>query len=458
MKNKSLKKNNSFFELCKAFILENKWILFIMLLLFLERFYVMYRLGITYNLGSDDLGYFNSGIAFKNTGTITMYGIVSAQIMPGMTVLIGILSMIFGEGKTLWLALKLLWFVMGSATAWYIYKIVNLYAPKFCGILAALPLFWIDFAWMDNIILTETPFMLLFTAMVYYTIMMGKTNKRLPFILCTISYMLALMLKANIAIYPVFALIYLLIVKYNFVKLLKQGLILGCVVLCFVIPWSIRNYNLYGEFIPLTWGAGNPMLLGTYQGHGYPSDSSLDYKTNVDDVIKEMYADEYNEDGTLKKDYMGKYIALKSDEVKAKYRMTEWAKKDIKSMIDSYLVDKPIRMIKGCFYWEELFGIKTDTILFWRNLDFVVCMLAFLSAFYLKKHRGIMFFLAFLYLGNIYVYAMTFSFDRYAATLMPMRFIALGIAVVLFKDVLKILYDKINDFEKNQKNKALEES
>ena len=115
-------------------------------------------------------------------------------------------------------------------------------------------------------------------------------------------------------------------------------------------------------------------------------------------------------------------------------------------------------MIKGCFYWEELFSIKTDTILFWRNLDFVVCMLAFLSAFYLKKHREIMFFLAFLYLGNIYVYAMTFSFDRYAATLMPMRFIALGIAVVLFKDVLKILYDKINDFEKNQKNKALEES
>lgn len=458
MKNKSLKKNNSFFELFKAFLLENKWIIFIMLLLFLERFYVMYRLGITYNLGSDDLGYFNSGIAFKNTGSITMYGVVSAQVMPGMPVLIGILSMIFGEGKTLWLALKLLWFVMGSSTAWYIYKIVNLYAPKFCGILAALPLFWIDFAWMDNIILTETPFMLLFTAMVYYTIMMGKTNKRLPFILCTVSYMLALMFKANIAIYPIFALIYLLIVRYNFVKLLKQGLILGCVVLCFIIPWSIRNYTLYEEFIPLTWGAGNPMLLGTYQGHGYPSDKSLDYKTNVDDVINEMYADEYNEDGTLKKDYMERYILLKSDEIKAKYRMSEWAKKDIKSMIDSYLVDKPISMIKSCFYWEELFNIKAETILFWRNLDFVVCMLAFLSAFYLKKHRGIMFFLAFLYLGNIYVYAMTFSFGRYAATLMPMRFIALGIAVVLFKDILKVLYDKINDFEKNQKNKELEQS
>lgn len=458
MESKISKKRSSFFELCKSFLLENKWILLVMLILFLERFYLMYRLGITYTLESDDLGYFNSGIEFKNTGMITMYGVVSAQVMPGMPVLIGIMSMIFGEGKTLWLALKILWFIMGSSTAWYIYKIVTIYAPKFCGILAALPLLWIDFAWMDNIILTETPFMLLFTAMVYYTIMMGKTNKRLPFVLCTISYMLALMFKANIAIYPIFALVYLLIVKYNFVKLLKQGLILGCVVLCFIVPWSIRNYALYDAFIPLTWGSGNPMLLGTYQGHGYPSDESLDYKTNVDDVIKEKYADEYNEDGSLKKEYMKRYIALEADGVKARYRIKEWAEKDIKSLIDSYLVDKPIKMIKSCFYWEEQFGIKADSILFWRNLDFVVCILAFLSAFYLKKHRGIMFFLAALYLGNIYVYAMTYSFGRYAATLMPMRFIALGIAVVLFKDVLKVLYNKINDFEKaQQKEKSLQQ-
>ena len=53
--------------------------------------------------------------------------------------------------------------------------------------------------------------------------------------------MLALMLKANIGIYPLFAAIYLLVVKYDFKVLLKQGLILACALLCFMIPWSIRN-------------------------------------------------------------------------------------------------------------------------------------------------------------------------------------------------------------------------
>ena len=38
------------------------------------------------------------------------------------------------------------------------------------------------------------------------------------------------------------------------------------------------------------------------------------------------------------------------------------------------------------------------------------------------------------YIGNIFVYAMTFSFDRYAATLTPMRFISIGIGLgLIFK-------------------------
>ena len=42
----------------------------------------------------------------------------SAQIMPGMTVLIGLFVLLFGEGKLLWIALKLLWICMGLGTAW----------------------------------------------------------------------------------------------------------------------------------------------------------------------------------------------------------------------------------------------------------------------------------------------------------------------------------------------------
>ena len=91
----------------KKFFLENKWILLLMLALFLERVIVLYQLGAEYSLESDDLSYVNSGIAFANSGAITMHGVLSAQIMPGMPVLIGVFVLIFGEGHLLWIALKL---------------------------------------------------------------------------------------------------------------------------------------------------------------------------------------------------------------------------------------------------------------------------------------------------------------------------------------------------------------
>ena len=95
--------------------------------------------------------------------------------------------------------------------------------------------------------------------------MMGRSRQKKYFWYCLAAYMLALMLKANIGIYPLFAAIYLLVVKYDFKVLLKQGLILACALLCFMIPWSIRNYIQFQAFIPLTYGSGNPKLLGTYQ-------------------------------------------------------------------------------------------------------------------------------------------------------------------------------------------------
>lgn len=426
----------------KEFIVDNKFIIIIMALLLIERLYAMYTVGVTYNIESDDLSYIISGITFKNTGTITMHGYLSGQIMPGMPVLIGFVSLIFGEGKLLWLALKILWFIMNSFTAFFIYKIVTLYTPKWCGIFATLPLFWVDFVWMDNLILTETPFLVLFIAMIYFTLMMGRTGKWRYFWLCAACYMLALMFKANIGVYPLFAFLYLLLVKYDFVTLLKQCGILACVILCFVIPWGIRNYIHFDAFVPLTWGAGNPLLLGTYQGYGYPLDEDLDYETNVEEVALEKFAEYYDEEGNIVPDYMAKYISLEKDGIKAKYRMKVWAQENPKSMLKSYLIEKPKNMIHSVFYWREVFSVPVTKIIFFRELNWDLCILTVLAALFVKKYRSIILYLALLYIGNIYIYAMTFSFDRYAATLLPLRFITLGIGIMVFVDLLKSIISK----------------
>ena len=310
----------------RRFWRENWLLVLVLALLFLERAAALWTLGAEYTLASDDLSYVKSGIYFAQNGVITMHGTTpSAQIMPGMTWLIGLFAALFGEGgHALWLALKLLWISMGTATGWFLFKSVTLFAPKCCGAVACLPLFGADFVWTDNLILTETPFILCLSAMLYYTFLLGRERSRRAFAGCAVSYLAAILLKANIAVYPLFALGYLLAVKYPFKRLLKQGLILACLVLCFLVPWTVRNYVQFHAFVPLTYGAGNPTLLGTYQGYGYPADEELDYASNVDEPFRETYAAYFDENGEIPERYQ-KYLSLQHDGMKASYRLEEWA-------------------------------------------------------------------------------------------------------------------------------------
>ncbi len=422
----------------RAFALEHRTALLVLALLLLERLLGIYTLGVTYSLQSDDLSYVNSGITFASTGMVTMHDgqHPSAQIMPGMRVLIGLFSLVFGEGRLLWAALKLFWVAMGTLTAWFVYRSVRLFAPAWCGVAAMLPFFRADIVWMDNLILTETPFMLALTAMVYYTMRMAKKPDWRSFWCCLIAYMLSLQCKANIAPYPLLALLYLLLMKYDRKLLLRQCGVLAGAVLCFLVPWTIRNYVHFHDFIPLTYGAGNPSLLGTYQGTGYPLDEELDYETNVNQVVREKYARYLQEDGTPQPAFQ-RYVNLQRDAVKAKYRQQVWRQENPQSMLYSYLVLKPWRLIADVFYWETVFDVKLEWIRLAQWIDLCLCVLAFIAAHVLKQNRKQAWLLAGTYFANVFIYSMTYVFGRYNASLMSLRFILAGIGLGLLFQLVK---------------------
>ena len=445
-----MKTKNDGLACVRGFLKEHRAILILVLFLLAQRILAMYILGWNYSLQSDDVSYIKSGIIFKHTGMIAMHEEVpSAQIMPGLTVFIAAVSAVFGEGNLLWLVLKLMWAFMGSISAWFIYKAVCVFAPKWCGILAAAALARTDYVWMDNTILTETPYVLFLTAMIYFTFMMGKSREWKYFWGCLVTYMLALMLKANVAPYPVFALVYLLIVKYDFKTLLKQGVILGCAVLCFVIPWSIRNYIHFDAFIPLTYGAGNPMLLGTYQGAGFPADDALDYETNVDAVTREKYAKYYDENGEVKEEFV-RYVSLGADKIKADYRISEWKKADMPSFLYSYLIKKPVDMAKSVFFWTSELDVSWLTLFQLQAVALRLGILAVISSLVLKKNRPQILFLTIFYLFNLYVFAMTFAFDRYHASMMPIVYIMIGIGWSLLVDMGVRAVTDVKTFDKGQ--------
>lgn len=396
-------------------------------LLFAERLAALITLGPRYTLASDDLSYVKSGILFAQTGMVTMHGTYpSAQSMPGMTWLIGLVALILGEGTALWWALKLLWITMGTATAWFLYRSVRLFAPRWCGFVACLPLFGADFVWTDNLILTETPFILCLSAMLYYTFLLGKARSRRAFFGCAASYLPALLLKANIALYPLFALGYLLAVKYPFRRLLRQGIALACAAACFLVPWTIRNYIQFDTFIPLTYGAGNPTLLGTYQGYGYPADADLDYVTYVDKPFAEQFAAYLDENGQVPERYE-KYLSLRHDAAKASYRLQVWAQENPKSLLISYGLLKPLIIIQGTFYWDRVFNIPSTWVKTAQAANLWLCVGALLLSLLTKRLRPQTLFLTAVYLGNVAVYAATYAFGRYSIGLMPMRCVLMGL-------------------------------
>jgi hypothetical protein len=228
---------------------------------------------------------------------------------------------------------------------------------------------------------------------------------------------------------------YLLCVGYGFQKLLKQGLVLMCAVLCFLVPWSIRNYIQFDALIPLTYGAGNPALLGTYQGVGYPADEDLDYQTNVDAVVRETYSKYYATDGSVPAKYQ-KFLSLQSDSVKAHYRLKVWAEEHPRSLLVSYLLMKPVEMVNSTFYWSCIFGVPGTFIQQLQYLNTFLCVCVVAASLYLKKVRPQIIFLAALYLGNVFVYAFTFINGRYNISLMPARYILVGIGLIFLLQLL----------------------
>lgn len=427
-------------------IIMNNWLIVIIMIISLVlHILTIKQLEFNYTLNSDDASYVKSGIVFLQTGEITMHGVISAQIMPGMTFLIAFMALIFGTGTKLMISLKVLWMIMGISTICVVYKTIKLYTNKYISALSCLFFLAIDYVWMDNLILTETPFILLFALLIYHTLKLSQNTNRKDYILIIIYYIMAVFIRPNIGIFPIFLFIFLLLKKYDFKLLMKQCLIAGAILLLCLIPWAYRNYKVFGKFIPLTYGIGNPLLLGTYQGVGYPLDEELDYVKNVDEKIPDKM--KYYLENTNEKEYMTKYYLLEYDGMKAKYRMHEWWNKDKISMLKSYLYYKPKELFNNYFYWDTILGIKPMVLSTIRKLEILFFGLSSLLILLNKKRIKEWLFLILTYGSQIALYSYTFAFSRYAISMFFIRYIVIGIGIGILYDIVKNRrkHEDIND-------------
>lgn len=416
----------------------NHWVMLIIVwLLFFERLWMLSRLGAAYSLKSDDISYIKAGITMYRTATLTMHGVISAQIMPGLPLIIALFAKIFGTGRGLWLALKVAWCFMGTLAAWFTYLAIREKAPTYAAVIPTLMYFTPDFAWQDNLILTETPYLFLVALYLYGVIRMGNRKDWAGFILMATSAYLAFMLKAQAICLFFLPLPYLWIKKYPSTRLYGQAFLIFLALLAFMLPWSVRNYKQFRAFIPTTYGIGNPLLLGTYQGEGYPTDEEVD-RAPFDKKVQEEHAFLKDKDGKFSAKHQ-RYLELLTDEKLARGRMVYWWKHDRDSMLKSYLWLKPKSMFYETFYWDEVIPKTKYPIIHLRQIDFTLAMAAAVAVLLAKKTVAETYFMLFAYWVQVYMYAYAYVFDRYAQTLLPYRYVAIGFLIPAAVDIIRRL-------------------
>ena len=159
--------------------------------------------------GGDSVNYYQSGLLFARTGQIRFGGReLSALVMPGTTVLVGVLSRFFSDGQPLQMAIRLTWALFGSFTPLFIYKSVRLFTPRWCALLTALIYVHPLFILIDSYMLTEGPNYMFFAMSLYYTLKMGEEDNPRDIWKYSFSVLGGLLFRTFIISAPLFTLAY----------------------------------------------------------------------------------------------------------------------------------------------------------------------------------------------------------------------------------------------------------
>ena len=383
-------------------------------------------------INADAINYFRAGIEFARSGRITHAGFPTAQVMPGMPVLVGLAAMLVPE-ESLRLLCRILWILMGSLTPLFYYKSVRLFAPRWCAFLTGLVCLMPNLVEIDCFLTNEAPYYLFFSMALYYTLKLGKRPERGDSLRYALSVLGALLFRANILSFLPFTLLYLLLCRKSGREILGLIAVTAAVLALFLVPWSVRNYKVFHEFIPVSYGSGGPLLEGSYQGPYAIDDEAITDAFGPfpgAQAVRERHPALFREDGELKEPGLDQYYRLLLDEEQAKWRLGGWLQLDPMGLLKNTLF-KLRYSLNYVWYYAEPLGITWGMLHRLRQLNFLFCGLSLALAFALKKHRKLLSFLALAYTVNFVLVSATYAGDRYAQMLMAYRYVAGGLGLDL---------------------------
>ncbi|WP_051662963.1 ArnT family glycosyltransferase [Alicyclobacillus macrosporangiidus] len=391
-----------------------RWIYAILLLALAIRAAVLVRYRLSLTLNSDDVGYMHSAIWLLQYGRFTYHSPdePTAHMMPGITLLLAAVFAVFGWGP---------WGVMIAKGVMSLFGVAAVYGVYLCGreawgvtagLVAALGCaLYVPGILTDTLLLTEPPFTASFAWLVYFCMRLARTRSTRHLLAAVGCYLFALFFRPTVALFPLVVLVYLLSHRYPLRTLARHAL-LGAVIVCLALaPWWVRNELAFHRFVPLTNGTGDPLLLGTFEGEGYPPGT---YQETLN-AIKAAHP------GISAFD-----LSLAEQQV-AKQRIHAWWQSDKRSFLHSYLSIKPEILWDRPFYWKPILRVKQETMRWVQPLLVQAGCLGWIIAFLLgrgRRREALFMMLTLLYYTALY--SATFAYGRYSLPFMPLMFLGVG--------------------------------
>ncbi|MBU5593262.1 glycosyltransferase family 39 protein [Clostridium sp. MSJ-4] len=320
-------------------------------------------LGSYEKMDNDDVRYIRSAWTILDTGILSYHnpGEKTVFIMPGISYTLAFFMKIFGRVEGV-MAFRIFQGVLQSLSIFIIFFIGRKLFNSRVGFWAAIiDVFYIPEIWATNVILTETIFKFFLVLLIYISIYAIEEKQFKYYIWGGAVWGLATLYRPTIAAFPMVILFMWIYKKYEIRDMLKFGIVTTVVFAIIMSPWWVRNYKVFGEFIPLTLSSGNPMVEGSYINY----DESIDYYApeRSDDVIEQnkLYIENVK--------YRFKHVMLKRPFAYAKW----------------YFIDKGLTLWTVAFYWKEIWGISRVVVMIYHILILILGIIGMIK--YLRKAR-----------------------------------------------------------------------
>lgn len=392
--------------------------------------------------------YYYSGLFFAQTGQICYpVPVKTAWIMPGVTVLIGTLSRVFSDEQTLLWAIRICWILIGALAPVYIYRSVRLFAPGGYGLFAAAAYLLPWYIQIDCSMQTEGPAFAFFTVALYYGLLSGTEPEKARHSVCfAVFLLLGIFFRASSLFLLPCILVWQLLCRKAAPRTVLRNAGLACAILAVgLLPWTIRNAQVFHGFIPLTYSAGDPVYEGSYIGEGVPEEEELLALQPGFDPEAEVLRNHpalFNTEGDPLDDSAEQYAHHLKLAVTGRYRLRQWLRLHPLPFLKTFLYLRPKSLLNDVWYWDQVMGISLQTSVRLRQLNFFLCAFAGLLSLLRKKERLPVWFLGVAYTVNLYIVASSLPLDRYGQAIMPYRLILGALGLWLLLDFLQSLIAK----------------